>query len=383
MQKTLIYQNSIENVETIEKTESKVTFEHIPSLDGIRAVAVLVVLFYHSILVFPHFRTYFKGGFLGVDIFFVLSGFLITSILLKEFSHTETLSLKKFYVRRFLRLTPAYWFHLLFMFLSVYHFFPIKDANKLFENNTFWYALGYLTNWQSTLGDPDGAGLLSHTWSLAVEEQFYLFWALVLYLMLNRMKRKTIVYTTLALIIGTMFFRAWRVTDTASLNYLYSSFDSRIDALLVGCFFSQIISWKFLSKEFLSSSLFNNVGFAGCSVAVLIFFSVYDSYNTRFLYNGGFTVFAFAVGIVILWIATHKSSKVNYLLQIKPLVWIGKTSYGIYLWHAAAISFTAQFSWFPATKLLVALILTFAATAISYYVIELPFLRQKEHFKAL
>jgi peptidoglycan/LPS O-acetylase OafA/YrhL len=107
-----------------------------------------------------------------------------------------------------------------------------------------------------------------------------------------------------------------------------------------------------------------------------------DSYKTAFLYQGGLTVFAFAVGVLIVWIVTHKTSQLNHLLQFSPLVWIGKTSYGIYLWHSAALAFAERFQISPSAKLLLALTLTLAITTFSYYLIELPFLRRKEFFKA-
>ncbi len=381
MQKTISYENAFDLTESTVNSDTKVTFEYVPSLDGVRAIAVLVVVFFHATLVFPQFRYYFQGGFLGVDIFFVLSGFLITSILLKEFDQTENISLKNFYARRFLRLTPAYWFHLLIIFIFAYQIFPKIEVDKLFDNNTFVYSLLYLTNWQRALGSPDAAGLLGHTWSLAIEEQFYLFWSLALLLMLRKMSRKTVAITTFSLILLTLIFRAWRYTNSESYNFLYNSFDSRMDALLIGCLFSQIVAWRLIPQKFYESQWFDLLSLIALFITVAIFFNVYDSYKTPFLYQGGLTIFAFAVGVLIVWIVTHKTNKLNGLLQFSPLIWLGKTSYGIYLWHSAAIAFANEFDWSPIVKLLIALTLTLAITAFSYYAIELPFLRRKEFFK--
>jgi len=365
----------------ISVSDEKVTFKYIAALDGMRAIAVLFVVFYHAILVFPAFDPYLQGGFLGVDIFFVLSGFLITSILLQEFDRTATIGFKNFYIRRFLRLTPAYWVHLSLLFFFAVYLYSAKQTEVLYSHDNFFYAFTYLTNVHRALNGAWITGILGHTWSLAVEEQFYLFWAGFLFLMLRRMKRSSIIATTAVIILTAAFFRAYRWQGPQSIDFLYHSFDSRVDALLIGCLVSQIVSWKILPKSFISSRYFDLLALFSLLIAVTFIFNLSDSYRTPFLYLGGLTIFALAVGVIIMWLAFHGKNKPGNLLEAKPLVWIGKTSYGIYLWHYPLLALFNNFPWSPLSKLVVTLTATFVITALSYYLIETPFLKLKDRFK--
>ncbi len=363
----------------------RVKFEYVRSLDGVRAVAVLLVFCFHAALVFPFFKNHLQGGFLGVDVFFVLSGFLITSVLLQEFDRAGDINFKNFYLRRFLRLTPAYWLFLATMFCFAGALFPREIAAQAYAHDNFLYALFYLTNWQRALNGSDIAGLLGHTWSLAIEEQFYLIWAGLLFLMLRRFRRNSIIFTTAAIICAAALFRAARWHGKESVDYLYNAFDSRIDALLIGCLASQLISWGKIPKTFLASRGFASCAFFCLLIAVAVVFNLSESYNSAFLYLGGFTVFALAVGVCIAWLAGNaknpSKNRLQKLLETKPLVWIGKTSYGIYLWHTAAISLTFPVFGKPLVRLLAALILTFSLAALSYYLVETPFLKLKKRFK--
>jgi len=357
-----------------------VTFKYIPALDGMRAVAVLFVVFFHAVLIVPGLQPYTNGGFLGVDIFFVLSGFLITSILLQEFDRTGSMNFKNFYTRRFLRLMPAYWLQLAGLFVFATWLFPQDICEKLYANNNFLYAFLYLSNWQRALNGSEVMSLLNHTWSLAIEEQFYLFWAGFLFLMLRRLSRERIVSVTAGMIVFTAFFRAFRWQGRGSVDFLYNAFDSRMDALLVGCLVSQLISWGKLPQAFLSSRALDLLGLISLWVAVLIIFGLSDSYYSPFLYQGGFTLFALAIGMIVIWLVAHSNDRVSSVLSTGPLTWIGKTSYGLYLWHSISISFFFYFQMPPWLMLISAVLSAFSLTALSYYLVELPFLRLKQRF---
>ena len=365
--------------------DERVKFEYVRSLDGVRAVAVLLVFCYHAALVFPFFKAHLQGGFLGVDVFFVLSGFLITSVLLEEFDCAGDISFKNFYARRFLRLMPAYWLFLAAMFLFAGALFPAEIAAQTYAHGNFVYAIFYLTNWERAFYGSDAAGLLGHAWSLAIEEQFYLVWAGFLFLMLRRLKRNSVVFVTASLIAATALFRAARWHGVESVDYLYNAFDARADALLVGCFVSQLVSWKKIPASFLTSRAFVAASLISLLVAVAIIFNLSDSYNTAFLYQGGFTVFALCVGVVIARLAADAKNPAKNaarkLLETKPIVWVGKTSYGIYLWHPAAISLCFPVFGKPLVRLLAAFALTLLLAAISYYALEIPFLKLKKRFK--
>lgn len=157
-----------------------VAFAHYPVLDGLRAIAIVAVMFYHAALFVPELKAYTSGGFLGVDIFFVLSGFLITSVLLKEFDRSGTISLRNFFARRFLRLAPAFWLFLGSIFLFGDILLPADQSTLIYSNNNFLYSFFYLMNYHRALSGPE-TGNLNHIWSLSIEEQFYLIWSLILF----------------------------------------------------------------------------------------------------------------------------------------------------------------------------------------------------------
>ena len=353
-----------------------------PALDGLRAVAVLLVIGVHSIWIFPGLEPYLTGGFLGVDIFFVLSGFLIASILLNEFDETENISLRNFYARRFLRLMPAYWVHLFVLYAFGFLLFAKDDVDRLYANDNFIFALLYLTNWHAALNGGATTNLLGPTWTLAVEEQFYLLWPGILLLMLRRFSRKSIMIVTGSGIFLSAFFRAVRCEGPQSVDLLYYSFDSRADALLVGCLLGQIVCWGLVPRGWFRSQwtrllLIISVG----TIAIIPSFT-YASNRTPFLYLGGFTIFAIAVAVLILWLATETETFPNRILSSKGMVWVGKISYPLYLWHLAAIGFVRPSDLSPLAKLAVAVALSFGLAAMSYYLVEKPFLKLKKRFSA-
>lgn len=366
-------------------SEKTVRFEYVASLDGLRAIAVTLVFFFHAAPIFPFFKAHLQGGFLGVDIFFVLSGFLITSVLLHEYDRTGDINFRNFYTRRFLRLMPAYWLHLATLFLFANALFLEPVAAQLYADDNFVYALFYLTNWQRAFCGSEIAGLLGHTWSLAIEEQFYLVWAGLLCLLLRRFGRKSIVGVTATLVVAAAVFRAARWRGEQSVDYLYNAFDSRIDALLIGCLVSQLIAWRIIPRQILTSRAFGYAALSGFLIAAAVLFNLSESYKTAFLYQGGFTVFAVAVGIVVAYLAaTAKNKTKNFaqkILETKAFVRVGKLSYGVYLWHSAAISFVFPIFGKPLVRLLAAFAITFFVASISYHWLEMPFLKLKKRFE--
>src|ERR1043165_5262412 len=167
--------NASSGSDGVNQHSSDVRFEHHAVLDGVRGIAVVLVVVAHFASLSTENYHYFFAGLLGVDIFFVLSGFLITSILLQEFEVTNRINLKRFYVRRFLRLMPAYWACVLVMHFAGPLLLSPWEAQQAGSNRTLFFALIYMTNWQLVFGDY--IGVFTHLWSLAVEEQFYLIWA--------------------------------------------------------------------------------------------------------------------------------------------------------------------------------------------------------------
>ena len=360
-----------------ETDSSAVRFRHIPALDGLRGIAVLFVMVYHLELLVPALHEWVKGGFLGVDIFFVLSGFLITSVLIKEESETKKISLKNFYLRRFLRLMPAFWLFLVVLFFFGYFILPTNEANLIYSNNNFLYTFFYLSNWHLVFNEAGIMGNLNHTWSLAIEEQFYIFWSLFLFFAFgDKRSRRQITLITTALLAFLILFRAVRIHLGFTTTVLYYSTDSRMDALLFGCAASMIFNWRLWSENFLRSRLFGYLTLIFSAAAIFILLNV--SHETLPLYYGVFSVFAAAVALVILWLAANGQSKFHRVLEMRWLMWIGRISYGLYLWHYVSYEFAKKTFASPIAQVFTGILFAFLVSTLSFYLLERPFLKLKD-----
>ncbi len=305
---------------------------HHAAIDGIRALAVLAVLFYHADF------DWAGGGFLGVDVFFVLSGFLITGILLGEWRRTGTIGLLGFYRRRARRLLPA----LFLLLLVVVAFVAIVIPGELARlRGDVLAALTYVTNWflivnqQSyfqALGRPS---LLQHLWSLAIEEQYYLVWPLALLVLARLTSGRT------ALLFGVVV--AGAVASTAWMWILYQPFedpsrvyygtDTRAASLLIGS--ALAIAWPAITRRATGRPTERWIvdGLALITVAALAFLVVNADPAGDFLYQGGFAIVAIvAAGLIAA--VTHPSSRIGRAVLGHPILsWLGLRSYAIYLWH--------------------------------------------------
>jgi peptidoglycan/LPS O-acetylase OafA/YrhL len=305
---------------------------HHAAIDGIRALAVLAVLFYHAGF------DWAGGGFLGVDVFFVLSGFLITGILLGEWQRTGTIGLLGFYRRRARRLLPA----LFLLLLVVVGFVAIVIPGELARlRGDVLAALTYVTNWflivnqQSyfqALGRPS---LLQHLWSLAIEEQYYVVWPLALLVLARLTSGRT------ALLFGVV--AAGAVASTAWMWILYQPFedpsrvyygtDTRAASLLIGS--ALAIAWPAITRRatggVVERRVVDVVAFA--ALAGLAFLAVNADPAGDFLYQGGFAIVAIIAAALIAAV-THPSSRIGRAVLGHPILsWLGLRSYAIYLWH--------------------------------------------------
>src|SRR5262249_10444122 len=238
------------------QTETPFHLGYRPWLDGLRGLAILMVLAFHCRLL--------PGGSLGVDIFFVLSGFLITSLLVEEWERRGTISFKHFYLRRALRLLPAFLLTLLACAVAIWIWGSREELATLGRESLV--AICYISNWPALhqVGMPH----LGHTWSLSLEEQFYFLWPLLLWLMLwLRLPRRRLIAVLVAGIVAcaVLRFTLYRLNcvpgpeKAANVLRLYMGLDTRADALLVGCVTGLLACWNWLPT---SSRFRANIGAA-------------------------------------------------------------------------------------------------------------------------
>jgi len=341
-----------------------------PALDGLRGVAILSVLAFHTHHIFGW--ALLKGANAGVDIFFVLSGFLITALLIEEWEQTGTITLKSFYWRRALRLVPALLVLLTALyFLSDLLFLPAEaNATKRGIPVAFVYASDLAVAFFDLR-----LGALHHSWSLAIEEHFYLIWPLLLLASLKLgITRKRLVIITLLLAVASALHRASLHQFGATPVRTYYGIDTRADALLIGCATGLCVSWGMVRVRALRPLLIP-------ALILIAFCMAATGYGSSFMTLGGFTLFALATAILLVHVVVSPSRYLRDLLELRPLVWVGRISYGLYLWHYPVFKATRFLSVSWPLQLTVALTFTLAVTCLSYYLIERPALSLKRRHK--
>lgn len=345
---------------------------YMPGLDGLRAIAVLAVIAYHLNL------QWVPGGLLGVTMFFVLSGYLITDILLKQLHPSKKLDLKTFFIRRARRLLPA-----MFLMIAVVSLWLlISDTGRLLSlKGDIGSALLYISNWYLIFHEVSyfesfgPASPFGHLWSLAVEEQFYLLWPLVLLAVIRfSPKRGKLALWTLAaaaVSAGTMILLYQPGVDPSRVYY---GTDTRAFALLIGAALAIVWpSWKLSSTlSARSRMLMDAVGTFGF-VIILVMINQTNEYDS-FLYRGGMVLFSLATAVVVAALA-HPASKFANVIGSKVLAWIGVRSYGIYLYHYPIIVLTtptAESGELHPVRAIIQVILTFVLAELSWRFIEEP-----------
>lgn len=306
---------------------------YLPALDGVRAAAVAAVLAFHGGLA-P-----WRGGFLGVDAFFVLSGFLITSLLLAERARTGRIALVAFWGRRVRRLLPALLLLLAVVVVVARRLTPATELAALRVDTLA--ALGYVANWRMTwrggdyFADTGAPSPLLHTWSLGIEEQFYLLWPLVVVLVLTRFRPVVLLWAAIVGAVGSTATAA-ALYDPADLDRVYYGTDTRAAALLVGCALAALLTLRATAVRTRRPGRHGPVWFralaVGALLAVVGLWTRADGADP-WLYRGGLLAAAVAVAVVIAYAVEQPESVPARLLALPPLVWLGRISYGVYLWH--------------------------------------------------
>ena len=352
---------------------------YLPALDGLRGLACLLVMGFH---ILPPDGP-LPGGFIGVDIFFVLSGFLITSLLLQEWEQTGAIDLKRFFVRRALRLMPAL-FALLAICWSIAHLVLTADESALFTKSATINLL-FQANRMDIL-DVYRVGAYLHTWSLAVEDKFYLVWPVALCAALvQKTDRRWLLFFVVLAIAASAGSRAWLHCNGRGGPELYFGLDYRADGLLMGCLFSMLAVWNQLPRGRWFRVALRVTAIASWSM--LAFTCLYATRQAPYLFRGVNTLIAFAAAVCILSSAIAPMRVVSWILERRFLVATGRLSYGLYLWHwpilwametrfAGYESDLLSYSGLPTYVGKAAVIpLSFLVAVASYYLLEKPFLR--------
>ncbi len=358
-------------------TDIKKSTRHISSIDGLRAIAVTAVVLYHLGI------SWIPGGFLGVDLFFVISGYVITRLILDSINQSSALDLRAFYAARIRRIYPGF----LFMVISTIIFIGVwaPEAIKRFLSD-LPYALSGTINWAlvarnqdyfETIGRPP---LLQHTWSLAVELQFYLIWPIILLTVLKYFGKKNIARIALiiAIISGTALFLVSLQLDqsnSAKVSHIYFGTDTHSLGLFLGS--ALAVSWipQNLSANITrrAQDVIDGIGVVGLLGLISTFLFI-DESNAG-LYQVAFPLAAI-FGCLVIISLVHPASRFAPIISTPPFRWVGQRSYGIYIWHWVIFQVTrpsVDLSGETWALYLARVLLVLALADISLRWVEIPF----------
>jgi peptidoglycan/LPS O-acetylase OafA/YrhL len=346
------------------------TSPYLPGLDGIRAVAVLSVIAFHLNFGWA------SGGLLGVQVFFVLSGYLITDLLVAEYRRHHGIGLKQFWIRRARRLLPAL-FVMLFVTVGWATLFDRSQLAALrsdlpsgiFYYSNWWFIFQHISYF-ARFGPPSPLG---HLWSLSIEEQFYLVWPLLLLVGLRYIRaRRTLIAITLAAAAASAIEMGALYVPAGDPTRVYDGTDTRAFALLIGAALAFALPRRqnFAPVTPSARRLLNGVGAA--SLLGIIVMVWHTSQYESFLYEGGMLLLALLTALLIS-VTIHPGSDMGTILGWEPLRWVGERSYGIYLWHYPVIVLTTPIDAPPSVvRATLQIAATLVLAALSWRYVEQP-----------
>ncbi len=345
-----------------------------PELDGVRAFAIIAVMAFH-VTSYGH-GYHFLGGFLGVDLFFVLSGYLITTLLLREWQRFSTIHFRQFYARRALRLLPA------LGVLFVFAYFVSRSLTHPLTTRSFLgsavYVILYVGNWAAA---KRSIGVFEHTWSLAIEEQYYLIWPVALLFALRRFNSKRMMALLLAC--GAVGVAVLRYAAFFTGHQVGASLwtVTRADGIILGSALALLLSDP---PEWAKRLLARRELAAIAAVALVVaMFKVY--WNMPFLFRGGLLLLNICGAILVGHLVVRPNSASTRLLSTQPLPAIGRISYGLYLFSAPMnrLIFGNPEHWEGAVPTVLALTLSVGLAVASYWIWESRVLRLKSRFGSM
>jgi peptidoglycan/LPS O-acetylase OafA/YrhL len=363
---------------TIERKGTAVTprqergagLRHVPALDGLRGIAVIGVLLFHA--------GHLIGGYLGVDMFFVLSGFLITSLLLAEWQRSGTIKLGVFWARRARRLLPALFGVLVGVALYAAVFAAPSELSQIRGDGLA--TLAYVANWRAILAGNSywaqfaAPSPLAHTWSLAIEEQFYLVWPLLIFGLLSwrRGSARAVTFTSISLAAASAAWMAIRYVPNTDPSRVYIGTDTRASSVLVGAALAAFIAWKGPISSRRNGALAEAAGWFAVAGLAMAWATVPG--QTNGLYEGGLLLCSLAVVAVIASVCRPTPGPLAAVLSLAPLRALGMISYGVYLWHWPVYVFltTARTDLGGWALVGTRLAFTLCAAVLSFYLIEKP-----------
>lgn len=335
---------------------------YVPALDGLRAIAIGLVLLFH--LKYIYFGKLGQGGWLGVDVFFALSGFLITVLLLQEYDEQGSIHLLRFYIRRAFRLFPA-----LAVLLLVYVVF-MRVTGQSMPN--IWAVVTYHIN----IAAAEGKHLppqIAQTWSLAMEEQFYLIWPLLLLILASlRLRRNGFLVVTGVLILASCLWTIHLELAGVPTIRMYYGPDTRADSILLGCFAGGLYHWD-VTARFRRALRLASVPFFGIlAVAAAVGFKERNVYLWLTLLDA-------CCAAIVLAVASHDvPAWIRKPLEMPAVVYLGKISYSLYLWHQPMLFLFTPSLAKHRSALVVLLLLAIGVAAMSYRFVEQPMLRLRK-----
>ncbi len=348
-------------------------FPYLPGIDALRALAVLAVFFYHADV------GWMPGGFLGVDVFFVISGYLITSLLLREFRGGGAVHLGRFWLRRALRLLPAVGVLVAVTMIAAAILEP--DRIDAFRDDAV-ASLFYFANWHFVYGHVSyfeqfqAPSLFTHLWSLSVEEQFYLFWPLVFAAGMKLFGRGRLLLGVLAGALASVVL-AWILFDPgADASRVYYGTDTHAVGLLLGVALALVWSPIELRRRrtgAMVGPILDVVGVLALAYLVLSFVHVHD-YDLA-LWHGGYLWLAIVTALLVA-VLVHPAARLGNLLGRAPVLWLGLRSYSFYLWHWPVLALTRpgiDVDLPRGVLIPLQLIFVLVLADLSYRYVELPF----------